>query len=100
MPRNDFQASKDSCPATFPSDASTKTWAWSSTSLRAVDLEFAIRSDNPRLVGYVDSIFLSQHSGGPASAEISVVSGVVYAVGGGWGIVVDDSQRCEAMMVG
>src|SRR5438067_2102410 len=100
MPRNDFQASKDSCPATFPSDASTKTWAWSSTSLRAVDLEFAIRSDNPRLGRYLDSIFLSQRSGGPASAEIFVVAGGPDAGSGGWDIFVDTKPRCRSLRAG
>jgi hypothetical protein len=100
VPRVDYQASRDSCPATFPSDASAKTWAWSSTSLRAVDLEFAVRSDNPRLGRYLDSIFRSQRADGPATTEISVVAGGPGAGSAGWDVCVDATRRHRCLRAG
>ena len=78
----------DSTPSR--SGEADRPWAWSSPSFQALDLKFAIRTDDPRLGRYLESVLLSQGTDGPATLEFAVIGpGEANGAGPGWHIVVD-----------
>src|SRR4051794_14139129 len=102
MSRVDDQPPGNPVPATLPSNPAIRTWAWSSTSLHAVDLEFAIRTENSRLGRYLEPILRSQRSDGRASTLLDVVSGGEGSDGHSpvWDILVDGRRRCRSLRPG
>ena len=88
MPRIDTDAS---VPTPARRDDPGRPWTWSSGSFRALDLEFDIRTEDPRLGRYLDAVLLAQRTDRPASTAFCIVGGGgVGGAGSGWQIIVDE----------